>query len=399
MYVYPSHDIDAGVPHDDLGSHFAMRDYHVLSMDSRRGGDRPGSRSTSRTCRGRAGRCGRRRRRKGGTYFLYFPAKDKQGVFRIGVATAPARPARSRPTQPIAGSVQHRPGGLRGRRRHHVHVLRRHLGRPAAALGDRRVRARGRPPGRGPPALPPRWRNARRHARLRRAPRRAQPSTPREAIPRRPRPAFLRGLVAAQATRGTTTSPTRPATRTSWRTPPATTLGPFTHRGHVLDPVVGWTTHHSIVEFQGRWYLFYHDSTLSGGVTHQRCVKVSPIRASARRLDRDDHAVQGDGELRGRARRAGPTVAGPTLDASLPYRQHAVHQPPVAGEGADVRVVPGLAGARNWMVIDWPGSSRRVEVRDLRGSGTNCWTCSPVVLMRGVGAPPRWPAASPACPG
>ena len=34
IYVYPSHDIDAGVPQDDLGSHFAMRDYRVLSMDS-----------------------------------------------------------------------------------------------------------------------------------------------------------------------------------------------------------------------------------------------------------------------------------------------------------------------------------------------------------------------------
>jgi hypothetical protein len=33
IFVYPSHDIDAGVPPDDLGSHFAMRDYHVLSID------------------------------------------------------------------------------------------------------------------------------------------------------------------------------------------------------------------------------------------------------------------------------------------------------------------------------------------------------------------------------
>ena len=33
IYVYPSHDIEAGIPFDDLGSHFAMEDYHVLSMD------------------------------------------------------------------------------------------------------------------------------------------------------------------------------------------------------------------------------------------------------------------------------------------------------------------------------------------------------------------------------
>ena len=33
IFIYPSHDIEAGVPPDDLGSHFAMRDYHVFSMD------------------------------------------------------------------------------------------------------------------------------------------------------------------------------------------------------------------------------------------------------------------------------------------------------------------------------------------------------------------------------
>jgi len=34
IYIYPSHDIDAGEAFDDLGSHFAMEDYHVISMDS-----------------------------------------------------------------------------------------------------------------------------------------------------------------------------------------------------------------------------------------------------------------------------------------------------------------------------------------------------------------------------
>lgn len=54
-------------------------------------------------------------------------------------------------------------------------------------------------------------------------------------------------------------------------------LGPFTYRGKILDPVVGWTTHHSIVEFKGKWYLFHHDSSLSGGKNHLRCVKVKEI--------------------------------------------------------------------------------------------------------------------------
>ncbi|ROT41696.1 xylosidase/arabinosidase [Sodiomyces alkalinus F11] len=54
-------------------------------------------------------------------------------------------------------------------------------------------------------------------------------------------------------------------------------LGPFTYGGRILEPVLGWTTHHSIVEFQGRWWLFHHDCELSGGVDHLRSVKVKEI--------------------------------------------------------------------------------------------------------------------------
>ena len=43
--------------------------------------------------------------------------------------------------------------------------------------------------------------------------------------------------------------------------------------GKILKPVLGWTNHHSIVEFKGKWYLFYHDTQLSGGQTHLRNVK------------------------------------------------------------------------------------------------------------------------------
>ena len=31
IYVYPSHDIEAGVPEDDDGGHFDMRDLHALA--------------------------------------------------------------------------------------------------------------------------------------------------------------------------------------------------------------------------------------------------------------------------------------------------------------------------------------------------------------------------------
>lgn len=53
-------------------------------------------------------------------------------------------------------------------------------------------------------------------------------------------------------------------------------LGPFTYGGRILEPVEGWTTHHSIAEHQGKWYLFHHDTSLSGK-NHLRCVKVREI--------------------------------------------------------------------------------------------------------------------------
>jgi beta-xylosidase len=53
--------------------------------------------------------------------------------------------------------------------------------------------------------------------------------------------------------------------------------GPFTYQGVILTPVVGWTTHHSIVEFKGKWYLFHHDSVPSGGKTWLRSLKVCEL--------------------------------------------------------------------------------------------------------------------------
>lgn len=40
-------------------------------------------------------------------------------------------------------------------------------------------------------------------------------------------------------------------------------LGPFTYQGVILDPVNSGTNHHSIVEYQGKNWLFYHTADLS----------------------------------------------------------------------------------------------------------------------------------------
>ena len=53
--------------------------------------------------------------------------------------------------------------------------------------------------------------------------------------------------------------------------------GPFTYKGVILTPVVGWTTHHSIIEYKGKTYLFHHDSVPSGGKSWLRSLKVCEL--------------------------------------------------------------------------------------------------------------------------
>jgi hypothetical protein len=52
--------------------------------------------------------------------------------------------------------------------------------------------------------------------------------------------------------------------------------GPFHYKGHILKPVQGWTTHHSIIEWHGAWWLFYADTQLSNH-NHLRNVKVTQL--------------------------------------------------------------------------------------------------------------------------
>ena len=53
--------------------------------------------------------------------------------------------------------------------------------------------------------------------------------------------------------------------------------GPFTYRGRIMEPVIGWTTHHSIVEYKGKWLIFYHDCEMSNGINHRRNVKYTEL--------------------------------------------------------------------------------------------------------------------------
>jgi hypothetical protein len=56
-------------------------------------------------------------------------------------------------------------------------------------------------------------------------------------------------------------------------------LGPFTPAGVILDESASgcWTVHHSIVEFRGQWYLFYHDRDLSPGNDKRRSARADRL--------------------------------------------------------------------------------------------------------------------------
>jgi hypothetical protein len=52
-------------------------------------------------------------------------------------------------------------------------------------------------------------------------------------------------------------------------------MGPFEHKGVIMDesPSGCWTNHHSIVEYKGKWYLFYHDQDLSPEFDKNRSIR------------------------------------------------------------------------------------------------------------------------------
>jgi hypothetical protein len=56
-------------------------------------------------------------------------------------------------------------------------------------------------------------------------------------------------------------------------------LGPFTWAGVILDESATgcWTVHHSIVDFKGESYLFYHDRDLSPGFDKHRSIRADRL--------------------------------------------------------------------------------------------------------------------------
>jgi len=63
-------------------------------------------------------------------------------------------------------------------------------------------------------------------------------------------------------------------------------LGPWTHRGIVLDQVSSTTNHPAIVEFEGAWWMVYHTADAPDGGNFRRSVAIDPV------LFNDDGTMQ-----------------------------------------------------------------------------------------------------------
>lgn len=287
IYVYGSHDIDAGIPFNDNGDHFGMEDYHVLSLDH------PESKAVDhgialhvrdvpwaeRQMWAPDAAC------KNGKFYFYFPAKRAEGLFQIGVAIgdSPVGPFTPEP-EAIRGSYSIDPavfedddgkffmyfGGLWGGQLQNYRENKYHpdseepsdsepaLGPIVARLSDDMLQFAEEPKElvildeNGEPLL------AGDHD-------------------RRFFEASWMHKYEGRYYFSYSTGDTHYLCYAIGDSP----YGPFTYGGRILSPVVGWTTHHSICPFGDKWYLFYHDSILSGGVTHLRSVKMVELSYAA----------------------------------------------------------------------------------------------------------------------
>jgi hypothetical protein len=289
IYIYASHDINAGEAFDDLGSHFAMEDYHVFSMDS------PTSEAKDNGIALHVNDVPWAEKQmwapdaaeKDGKYYLFFPAKDDNGIFRIGVAISdsPVGPFKAKP-QAIEKSFSIDPAVFKDDDGSYYMYF--------GGLWGGQLQ---------------RWRTGKFNA--------LEPENPFTHLPKDDEPALCANVVKltddllefAEDARDVVIvdennksllqrDNERRFFEASWMHKyngkyyfsystgdthficyaiADNPYGPFTYAGRILNPVVGWTTHHSIVEFNGEWYLFYHDSSLSKGVTHLRSIKVTKI--------------------------------------------------------------------------------------------------------------------------
>ncbi|MDX6182761.1 glycoside hydrolase family 43 protein [Flavobacterium sp. Fl-77] len=283
IYIYPSHDIDAGIPFNDNGDHFGMEDYHVFSMETIKSEavDHGVALHVADVAWAEKQMWAPDAACKNGKYYLYFPAKRANGIFQIGVAISdsPEGPFTPEP-QPIAGSYSIDPAVFEDEDGKYYIYFGGIWGGQLQKYRANTYDPDYEEPSKNEPALGP-------IVALLTEDMLEFAETPKEIQ-------ILdengKNILAGDNDRrffeaswvhkyngkyyfSYSTGDTHFICYATGDNP----YGPFTYQGRILNPVIGWTSHHSICKVDNEWYLFYHDSSLSKGVTHLRSIKVTKI--------------------------------------------------------------------------------------------------------------------------
>lgn len=280
IYIYPSHDIESGIPENDLGDHFDMRDYHVLSMDHPEGEVTDHGVTLDLKDIPWAGRqlWDTDAAYKNGKYYLYFPAKDKTDIFRIGVAVSnrPEGPFIPEP-HPMTGSYSIDPCVFEDADGRHYMYFGGLWGGQLQRYRNNKAQECGKEPDNEAPALCAKVAALDDHMLGFAEPPRDVLILDEKGEPLKAGDHERRFFEASWMHKyngkyyfSYSTGNTHLLCYAIGDNP----YGPFTYQGVILKPVVGWTTHHSILEFEGKWYLFHHDSVPSGGKTWLRSAKI-----------------------------------------------------------------------------------------------------------------------------
>ena len=283
LYIYPSHDIDSGITTDGEGDKFDMKDYRVLSMDS------ADSAATLHDVALKLEDIPWASRQlwapdaaeKDGKFFLYFPAKNKDGLFQIGVATSdsPTGPFKAEP-EPIKGSFSVDPAVFKDDDGAYYMYFGGIWGGQLQRWASGTYVADDKYPASNEPALSPKIAKLTDDLlQFAEAPKDVQ-IIDGGGVPLLGTDTNRRFFEAAWVHKfngkyylSYSTGDTHYIAYAIGDSP----YGPFTYKGVVLTPVLGWTTHHSIVQHNGKWLLFYHDTQVSNGTTYLRNVKVTEL--------------------------------------------------------------------------------------------------------------------------
>lgn len=279
IYIYPSHDWESGIGENDNGDHFNMQDYHVFSMEDAEAEVLDHGVALSVKDIPWAGRqlWDSDVAYKNGNYYMYFPLKDQNDIFRMGVAISDRPEGPFIPeTHPMKGSYSIDPcafedegeyylyfGGIWGGQ---LQYYRNNKLQPPCDL-----------PHFHEPALCPKIAKLKDNMLEFAEDPRDVLLLDEEGNPLKQGDTERRFFEAAWVHQyngkyyfSYSTGDTHLLCYAIGDNP----YGPFTYQGVILTPVVGWTTHHSIVEFKGKWFLFYHDAAPSGGKTWLRSMKM-----------------------------------------------------------------------------------------------------------------------------